>query len=209
MNKKVVSFTIAMVLLLGITLGATFALMARETKTLTNTFVAGNFGTLDLYEHKIDAAGNLTAEVVPADDGQQYTGIVPGATLNKDPTIEYTADTEMDVWVYVRITGNDWVAGDGLSVEKKIDGKVAMSFELDSAVGWQKIDSTDGLLYYTQVADTETLNVIKDQQVKVDGVNVTLDNIANLNGNLIFTAYAVQKASDDAAADFASAGFTA
>lgn len=142
MNKKIAMFTIAMVLLLGITMGVTFALMTDTTDTITNTFVAGNFGKLQLDEayesgdeavfYKVgDDVSGIDAPQVLKDSDDKFTGlgftVTPGATFTKQVRVSFesTSDTaSASAYVYVAIEEDifDNVTNTGWKVEQNGDG---------------------------------------------------------------------------------------
>ncbi len=196
MNKKVVTFVVAMVLLLGVTMGVTFALMTAKTGTLTNTFVAGNFGTLALTEHKwgITDAENgtygLTEETIAAGTTGNVAGnsydIYPGAVLPKDPWVDFSDNTSpVESYIYVMLS-DGWTIADGVATYSDNN----LWFNIDS--GWNLLDGTDNVIYRTLAAKTNLDasnggNIIADAKVYVDQDATSLSNV-----DLAFSAYAIQ-----------------
>lgn len=203
MNKKIVAFSVAMVLLLGVTLGVTFALLMNNTYTITNTFVAGGFGTLDLYE-------TVGVEVKHANDadvvGNEYV-VVPNAQFVKDPAFTYTpnAGVATPAWIHIELTGGwEWGTGeyDG-EIVKKIGDVVALHFTPNLAEG--TVTASDVakngsifLVYDNEAGSTVTHSIIADNKVYV--TNLTADQLPDtFDSTLGFKVYATQKsAAEDA-----------
>lgn len=192
MNKKVVTFTVAMVLLLGITIGVTLAVLMDQTETLTNVFVAGDVGDLDLKETT----------------GRQYI-VVPGETATKDPVVEFIS-SNVPAYVYVMIPDGWDVSGNSVSKELT-DGTTtisnAITFVVDTS--WTPVTGVEGLFYIP----SETFVEDADKTIPfISGNTITysdqltqdfLETFSNTNvATLPLTAYAVQQApyNDPAAA---------
>lgn len=223
MNKKIAMFTIAMVLLLGITMGVTFALMTAESQTVTNTFVAGKFGDLTLDESKVITSGinyikntTDTARI----QANEYT-IVPGASLYKDPAVSFSykdgAVTGAPYYVYVELTGTGWtISGSSVSYsvtytpegsEDAVTENV-LSFTVDT--DWTVINDTAKKVFVYEGTEAQTANL------EVANTGIIANNIVTVNPTLTdaglaaftsstadkaalnFLAYAVQANSDGA-----------
>lgn len=175
MNKRIVTFSVAMVLLLGITLGVTFALMNASTQTITNTFVVGGFGELDIWE-TVD--GSLVNAGVTAQDGENYQ-VYPGAVFTKDPYVTFDTDGAAgEYYLFIKLEGTnantagEWIFNDN-SVAFKIgeDSESGEDINLldfsivengtvgDAKIGWIPLYDGDGVqvpgVYYQVFNDGE------------------------------------------------------
>ncbi len=95
MNKKsllMMMVTICLIAVVGV--GATLAYLSDETDALTNTFTFVENGIdITLDEAAIDENNKATNERVQAGDGNDYTNIVPGMVMDKDPTVTVNANS--------------------------------------------------------------------------------------------------------------------
>ena len=114
--------------------------------------------------------------------------MVPGETIAKDPKVSVKAGSEA-CWLFVKVE-------EGNNVANFID------YTIDS--GWTKLENG---VYYREVAATATkqeFSVLTNDEVTVKNT-VTKDMMDRItdqtNPTLSFTAYAVQKAGFDTAAD--------
>lgn len=221
MNKKIATFVVAMVLLLGVTLGITFALMTAETKTITNTFVAGGFGNLHLYE--LDENGDAVEASGQTLD--HYT-MYPGAEIEKTAyvTFSFTGSKKTDYYIYIKVDAPNWTDEDQ-------DGSFVngpLSFSLD---GWESLyqfdeedelyhnDDGDNLkgYYFKKITagvnvDDATGNIISEGKVVVDpsATETDLENLVGEAAAITFSAYAVMSTganTENALTLFADASF--
>lgn len=222
MNKKIVAFAVAMVLLLGVTMGVTFALLMRQTQTLTNTFVAGNFADLGLEEIPLGVSGELNYEgnrIAAGGTGIEYT-VIPGNDLNKAPYVMFGNDSYVNgasvaSYVYIKIDGGWTFTTSGnvttatLPVTATIGGAQitvdALTFEVDG--NWTRIENTN--VFYREVpANTamdapedstdEAWYIIENNEITVNPA-MTVEHIDVLGTStkyLSFTAYAAQQTGD-------------
>ena len=160
-------------LLVSASVLGTWAYLTATTLAKENTFTYGNIGlTLD------------------ETTGGSYK-IVPGVDITKDPTVKVAAGSE-DCWLFVK-------------VEQKGEFLTGVSYEIDDE--WTALPGEDGV-YYRQVAEAtteQTFSVLKGDKITVS-TDITSTQIADLTGDdvhptLKFTAYAVQQATVDTAAD--------
>ena len=148
--------------------GGTFAWLTAETPAVKNTFTASKV-RIELTEEKPEGR---TAKMVPGD------------TIEKDPTVKVFADSEA-CWVFVKIEK---------STDKAFDDY--MTFEI--AGGWTALSGESGV-YYREVADTDAdqvFSVLKGDKVSVkdDVTNTMMEELTGTNRpTLSFTAYAIQK----------------
>ena len=216
MNKKIAMFTIAMVLLLGVTMGVTFALMTSTSETVTNTFVAGKFGDLTLDESPVQKV-NGTNNYVQA-TGNRITAnsydLVPGAQLYKDPAVTFAyknnAPSGIAYYVFVEIIGGDgWTINSNSATYAVTDANDEsvniITFNIDTTK-WDKLDSvsdrniyvyiggeTDGLLI-TPLEQTDIFNS-KTHTVNSDATAEDMEKITS-DFTLIFNGYAAQAGTD-------------
>ncbi len=182
-SKKAIVLLLAAVLLIGCVAGGTLAYLLIGTEKVTNTFVAGDIGDLDLTE-------------TPKEN---YL-VVPGVDITKDPKVTFSGNT-VDAYVFLKIDAVDaWtVTSSGTTHTYTMgSGDAKMEWVLE---GWTMLEKG---VYYNEVAANATAQnwtVIKDNKITV-GTGITETDIANYENDLSFTAYAVQK---DTFADAAAA----
>ena len=177
--KKTLITILCTVLACSCVMGVTLAFLMDRTTTITNTFTIGSVD-IDLTETK----GTLENDL-------RTFKMVPGSTIEKDPTVTVKNKSEA-CWLFVKIEegANTYESG-GVS-EKFITYAIAD--------GWTALAGVDGV-YYREVAATTAdmpFSVLKDNQVKVsDGITKevadTLIAAGTTYPTLSFTAYAVQR----------------
>lgn len=172
MKKKALISIIAVALVLCVSIGGVLAYLTAQTESITNTFTVGN----------IDLTLNETTT--------DYK-MIPGSDISKDPKVTVKAGSE-ECWVFVKF-------------EKSANLDDFINYTV--ADGWTRLQGVTDEVYYRQQAATPadtTYSVLTNDKVAVKD-NVTkammdaLDN--NSRPTLTFTAYAVQKAGFDTAAD--------
>lgn len=143
---------------------------------VTNTFTVGNI-TMQLDEAKIDESGKPTGDRYIAGEenlGQKGYKIIPGAVIDKDPTVTILAGSE-PCYVYVK-------------VENGLNGAVPGAVSLDIPDTWVLVDGTTDIYRYEGIVKA------KDEAVKlpavftkvsVNGDVVTSDNINALKDETI------------------------
>ena len=164
--KKTLITILATVLVCCCAVGGTLAWLMDTSDTLTNVFTVGNID-ISLAETKSDFK------------------MVPGNTVEKDPTITVESGSEeCYVFVKVEVKNNTFTdASEYLTVEM--------------ADGWTVLSGD--LYYYNTTVNAldaaQTIHVLKNDQVKVND-SVTkdmMDAIGNDNKpTIVVTAYAVQ-----------------
>lgn len=169
--KKTLLTILCTVLVCSCVMGATLALLMDKTDPITNTFTIGNVD-IDLTETKeADANGLRTFKMVP------------GSTIDKDPTVTVMKDSEA-CWLFVKIDESENFSD-------------FLSYEI--AEGWTALAGVTGV-YYREVASNaadQTFAVLNGNKVTVSDT-VTKDQADALTNSkayptLSFTAYAVQK----------------
>ncbi len=171
-SVKLLVLLMAVVLVIGCTVGGTLAYLMAKSSTVTNTFVAGNIGTLNLSENT----------------GESYT-VIPGVSITKDPVVTFVGNN-VAAYVFVKVEATDWnVSSEDNTHTYSIGDNQEMKWVLE---GWAKLQ--DGV-YYKEVAANaaeQSWNIIKDDTITVSST-ITKDNIGNYAKGLNFTAYAIQK----------------
>ena len=171
-SMKVVALLLAVVLLIGCAVGSTVAYLMAKSAVVTNTFVAGNIGTLTLDETT----------------GTSYI-VTPGVDITKNPVVTFK-DYNVDAYVFLKVDADGWtVSGADTTYTYSIGSNQEMKWVLD---GWKRL--TDGV-YYKEVAadaDEQTWAVIQNNTITVSS-EITKANISDYTKGLSFTAYAIQK----------------
>ena len=164
---KTFAVILALMLVVGISVGGTIAWLTAKTDPVVNTFTVGDI--------------NITLEETTED----YK-IVPGVDIDKDPVVTVLADSEA-CWLFVEIDEANWPTA------TEEDG-TTRKVEYEVADGWTELK--DGV-YYREVNASEVdqeFAVLKDNQVTVSGTLTKAEVEAiTTNPNLTFTAYAIQK----------------
>lgn len=183
LSMKAVVLLLAVVLMIGCVAGGTLAYLMTKSATVTNTFVAGEIGTLALSETK----GKLE------NDKKQFT-VIPGVDIEKDPVVTFNGNN-VTAYVFVKVDAQDWsVSTDGKTYSLGSNQKV----KWEIADGWTKLN--ENVFYREVTADTDTENtaetekydIIKDNKITVSS-EITKADIKNYTKDLSFTAYAIQK----------------
>lgn len=167
---KAMLMILAVMLIVGISVGGTLAWLTDKTDDVVNTFTVGDVD-IDLTETT----------------GNTYH-IVPGANITKDPTVTVKANKE-PCWVFVKIVEANWpTAMESDGTTRKINYSVGS--------GWKALDGESGVYYReaeTLATDT-TYPVLADNQVTVSSTLTKAEaNAITTYPTLTFTAYAIQK----------------
>lgn len=200
MKKKTLTIAIALVLVVALAVGATYALLTREAGPVTNTFAVGKIidenTKFSLKEHAIDhqdANGAYVLKTGDADStGNNYSAVVPGVNLPKDPTVK-VEELAGDAYLYV-------------VVDNQLSG--GLTYTIDSK--WTAIGTKDNkTLYAYNGGEKLTANSTVNQAVLADNQIVVPSNVVAGNSTLTFNAYLVQAVGtgDAAAAWNANGGF--
>lgn len=163
MKKRTLIAVLALVLVFGSAFAGSWAWLQDETQSIENVFIIGDNIDIDLTE--------TTTEYK----------VVPGATIEKDPTVKVINNADGGCWVFVKVESNlpDYI-----------------TYEIDKA--WTALDGVDGV-YYIENAAIGSYSVLAGDQVVVDA-DVT--DVSDAEGaTLTFTAYAIQKEAGTTAAE--------
>lgn len=194
-GSKSVFLMLALVLVIGCTIGGTLAWLTAKTSDVENTFVAGQIGTLELEEE---------ADQITTTEGHQFI-VIPGVDITKDPKVTYTPTTAegtvpVDAYVFVELTGigqNKWAwNATAAQYEIKSDNNVVLSFQI--ADGWTVVPGVSDVYYKTSTGTTGLTAdaIIQDNKITVSHL-ITEDDVttvATAADKLTFTAYAIQQA---------------
>ena len=167
---KAMLMILAVMLIIGISVGGTLAWLTDKTDDVVNTFTVGDVD-IDLTETT----------------GNTYH-IVPGANITKDPTVTVKANKE-PCWVFVKIVEANW------PTVTEIDGTTRkINYSVDS--DWTALDGVAGVYYRdagTLTADA-SYPVLTNNQVTVSSTLTKAEaNAITTYPTLTFTAYAIQK----------------
>ena len=199
MKKKTLTIAIALVLVVALAVGATYALLTAKTDAVNNTFIAGKLtndkDALTLKEHDVkqNADGSYVLDkTADAKEGNkvEYGAIVPGTTIEKDPTVTVKGLTGA---AYLYIVVDDTVK------------KAELDHTVDSA-NWAVLNTDDTKTLYVYavnggIVDENTtsplsLNVLTNNQLTAaDKLTQGKDM-----GHIIVNAYLVQAAGSASAA---------
>ncbi len=163
MKKKALLLVLAAALIVVASIGGTLAWLSDKTTAITNTFTAGDVGI------------TLTE---PNYDGNDSAILVPGVSIDKDPTVTVTADSE-DCYVFVKVTNelSDILSG----------------FAINS--DWEAVGGHSGLYQYKEIvqkSSTDTVLTKLFTSITVDQ-DADADTVATYDGKtIVVTAYAIQ-----------------
>ena len=184
-SMKAVVLLMAVVLLIGCTVGGSLAWLSMKTDTVTNTFSAGGI-EIELIETSLDGT--------TSSNGNVYQ-LIPGKTYVKDPKVTVKDTTNVDCYLFIKVEQNN--AGDFLTYTLNLDD-------------WTKVDTDDAVVYVRKVAALDSnkswylLKGDNSEEGKAAGLGngyVTVKDTLTLgsdmntasNSYLKFTAYAIQQ----------------
>ena len=172
--KKILAFALCLVLVAGLSIAGTIAWLQDKTEEIKNTFTVGNIDIELTETFNKDTNNDGTADA-------WEKKMVPGITLEKNPTVTVTANSE-DSYVFVKVTESD-----------NLDTFIAYTI----ADGWIKLE--EGVYYreYTLNTADQEYAVLANNKVTVKDT-VTQTNMNTLTDadkypTLTFKAYAIQK----------------
>ena len=183
-TSKVAVILLVLVLLLGCTVGGTLAWLYSTSTTVTNTFVAGDIGTLKIEE---------------TDPDKTYV-IIPGVEITKDPKITYTlaANNNVSAYIFVKVEGGNW----SYDADKKTYSCEGLSWSVDTD-NWTQVENMNNVFYYSgnQATDGKVTVALSNIPFIADNTITVADTITkgqdmtdavNAATGLKFTAYAIQ-----------------
>lgn len=177
MKKRV--FTVALVLCLVAIIGFGSLAYFQTSKNLTNYFaVAGivdptdpdeTIDPNDLFSIRLDE--QVIGGTDRTEEGNTYTGILPGDTLKKDPTVTNTGKYE--AWVRVKVTVTDAAAWKAACEKHQIENleEIFGGYEADK---WDREIAED---VYDQTADTLTYTYYYKAKVPANGKATLFESV--------------------------------
>ena len=179
MDKKFLIVLVALVLSVTCTIGVTLAWLVAESNVVTNKFTYGTI-TIEVSEsNKQDK------------DGLDYTNVVPGDELAKDPVVTVVKGSEA-CYVYVLI-----------------DNQLGSAATYDIASTWVKVGESGTKVLYRYTTVVNALNVEQDCPVFTEltfSGDLKVEDVKNLAGkNVVISAYAHQADNTDEATATAAA----
>ncbi len=183
--KKIAVLLLAVVLLIGGTVGGTLAWLSAQTNEVTNTFAVGKI------EITLTETFNAKSDDTLTTNDKWVGKIVPGGTEAKDPTVTVKAGSEK-CYVYALVENN-----------MKIDGVVVVTPNI-SANEWEAIGTNGNETLYRYIGTNADANNVVNAasadvkcevftQVTYNGDKIDETNITALAANtIIVDAYAHQ-----------------
>lgn len=172
---KIVAIVACAAILVAGSVAGTFAWLAMKTESITNTFTAGDI--------------EITLEETKGTQGNSVNNrsfkMVPGQTIEKDPTVTVEANSEK-CWLFVKI-------------EESTNFDDYLTYAM--AAGWTELNGVSGV-YYREVDESNSkqeFEVIKDNLLTAnkDATKAMYDTLGKESGDpvptLTVTAYAIQK----------------
>lgn len=195
-STKAMSLILAVVLIVGLTVGGTLAWLTDTTSEVENTFTVGN---IDI---------ELAESVDTDQDGKASFKIIPGSSETKDPKVTVKANSEA-CYVFVTVTEVNNVAVAAIGDKAAVP---YVTYSIDS--GWTELTSAASgntkVYYRTQNATTSDVpySVLTGDSVSysTDLTKTEIDKLYNNDGTvntgvlpkLTFKAYAVQQSNGTA-----------
>lgn len=178
---KVLVMVLALMMVVGLSVGGTLAWLTSQTNEVVNTFTATDI------KITLEETEGLT-------NGVWNNKVIPGVTYDKDPVVTVTSDTTVDCYLFV---------------EFKEEGNPSTYFTYTSTLntdnGWTQGDGTDipSNVWYRTVGvedATKSWHLLANDEITVK-TSVTKDNMAAAAAaKLTYTAYAIQTEGFDSAA---------
>lgn len=197
MKKKTLTVAIALVLVVALAVGATYALLT-DKKEITNTFSAGKVTDQNtqftLVESNVvkDSTGAYVKGEGTTNSGIEYKDVLPGAPIYKDPTVSVKG-LVADAYLFVVVTDN---TGAGLTATVDAANWTKLGDKDNQTL--YAVKANDGLVKAADVKDTAlTKTILTGNQVAVAD-NYTGGEAAT---SITFTAYLIQAAGQDDAVD--------
>lgn len=197
MNKKIMIFVTAMVLVFAMVTGATLAYVTSFADPVKNTFVTGDFGVVTLSESGDDGGAD-----------HKYT-IIPGCDINKRPKFSFEFSDDAIVTGALVFVTMDTASAWSTSDKKTFNGTIndvtnALSFSVNMD-NWDGVFENDGVYVYykllnghtTDIALSDFFTVEDDNTITVSG-SLDEDDCKSIMNNMsnyeiTFKAYAIQK----------------
>lgn len=184
--KKPIAILVATSMLFGCVIGGTIAWLMDTSNVVTNTFTASDI-TVTLTETK----GTLNGT-------KREFKMVPGYTIEKDPTVTVVGGSE-DCYLFVKVAADN-------------DLNEYITYTVDTSDGeWKSLPGVDNVYYREVTANSkdQTFAVLTDNKVTVkDTVTKEMMSAEDFEEpTLTFTAYAHQLYETNAPAEGADGKF--
>lgn len=176
---KAMFVILAVVLIVGISVGGTLAWLTATTDTVTNTFTTSDIVIT------LEETFNTDSNKDGVNDCWKAQ-MIPGYSYTKDPTVSVSADS-VDCYLFVKFVE-----------EGNPSTYLEYTSTLTTANGWTQGDGTDipANVWYREVKSADTIRsweLLKDNTVTVSSTGVTKDNMSTAaRAKLTYTAYASQ-----------------
>lgn len=203
MKRKNIAAMVTSIALVGVVaVGGTLALLTQKTDTLKNTFTVGSGyadNAFNLYEHKVelittdaqaaskgtgykvgDYAEKSASDKVYANDvaagetANDYDNVIPGATLDKDPTFDLTTGSPAS-WVVARVNKEELynLQEAGITVSEVAAGSKWHVVTPEGA-SWSYGNTVSNASFTVNASDKEGyLYFVYEDPIGVNGVNET------------------------------------
>lgn len=190
-KKNVLTMALSVSLVGVIAVGGTLAYLTANTEELTNTFSFTTNGIgLTLSETATEGIGyDINKTSASEGDGIEYTNIVPGATLDKEPSLT-VAQNSVDCYVYALVTG--------------IDTDTTDDFYTTWGTNWNAVSGFQGegtlLKYQVKVTTTNTASAsytIPNPIFTSVTVNSDIESTVDFD-DVVIQGYAIQADAADA-----------
>lgn len=197
MKKKTLTVAIALVLVVALAVGATWALLT-DSKEITNTFSAGKVTDentqFTLVESNVvkDSTGAYVKGEGTTNAGIQYKDVLPGAPIFKDPTVSVKG-LVADAYLFVVVTDS---TGAGLTATVDAANWTKLGEKGNQTL--YAVKANNGLVKAADVVENAlTTTILAGNQVAVAD-DYTGGEAAT---SITFTAYLIQAAGQNDAVD--------
>lgn len=182
--KKKIALLLSVVMIFGVTVGATLAWLKDTTTEVKNTFTVGKIGITLTETWNTDTNKDGTKD-------SWYAQLIPGKVYTKDPVVRVDdTETNVDCYLFVKFEENN-------------NPTTYLDYEstLNTENGWTKLAGVDGVdnVWYREVKTTAS----KKEWNLLDEDKVTVKSTLEEGGmpkegqlpELVYTAYAIQSSS--------------
>ncbi len=194
MKKKLSVTVIALILSVVCTVSVTLAWLMDKTDSVTNTFTVGDV-TITLTESPLNADGTYGT---PAENVSNTYKVIPGTEYKKDPKVTVKGGSEA-CYLFVKFeeTGSPSSYFDYTSTLTTENGWTQGTGDIPADVWYREVGASAGDQSWELLLDNGD-----GYTLTVNATNVTKENVsAAAAAKLVYTAYAVQKANVNSAAD--------
>lgn len=172
-GKKIIITLLAVVMLIGCTIGGTLAWLSATSGTVTNTFTVGDVN-IELKEHDLKADGTLDTSSEVTEENTYK--IVPGDTQPKDPFVRVEAKSE-ESWIFVQVKEVRNTVTGNANATKYVTWEIAE--------GWTKLGETaNGISTYYRTTNYTTSTQDVTYYVLKGGSNENTSGIVSYDSDL-------------------------